>query len=130
MERLGAQGMQGWRKFTFFDADNPTAAQPNAVAACGLQSATCTASQGTWAAFGKSDGTVVLLDTTAHGVAAFRAHPTGVLHMVVLQVGALLRFGSETAIRFADTVYHSAAAAGDEVALLDCRQTTFPWTAE
>lgn len=89
MERLGNQGMQGWRKFSFFDADEPAAAQPDELAACGLQSTTCTASHGAWAAFGKPDGTVVLLDTVGNASAAFRAHPTGVQHMAVLPVGVL-----------------------------------------
>lgn len=84
---MQAQGMQGWRRFTFFDRDDTAAAQPDAIAACGLGAATCAASHGHWLAFGKPDGTVALVDTKSQAVAAFRAHTAAVQHMAVLPVG-------------------------------------------
>lgn len=84
---MQAQGMQGWRRFTFFDCDDAAAAAaPDALAACGLAATSCVASAGSWLAFGKSDGSVTLLDTGSQAVAAFRAHATAVQHLVVLPV--------------------------------------------
>ena len=83
---MQAQGMQGWRRFTFLDRDDAAAAAPDALAACGLSTATCTAAHATWLAFGKPDGTVVLLDSHSQAVAAFRAHSQAVQHMEVLPV--------------------------------------------
>jgi hypothetical protein len=84
---MQAQGMQGWRRFTFFDQnDAAAAAHPDVPAAHGLADASCAAAAASWLAFGKPDGSVVLLDTTSQAVVAFRAHPTAVQHMVVLPV--------------------------------------------
>jgi hypothetical protein len=84
---MQAQGMQGWRRFTFFDRDDAAAAaHPDDLAACGLENACCAAAAGSWLAFGKADGSVALLDTTSQAVAAFRAHPTAVHLMAVLPV--------------------------------------------
>jgi hypothetical protein len=84
---MQAQGMQGWRRFTFFDRDDAAAAaHPETLAAHDLEDASCAAAAASWLAFGKPDGSVVLLDTTSQAVAAFRAHPAAVQHMVVLPV--------------------------------------------
>lgn len=84
--------MQGWRRFTFFDHDDAAvAAHPDVLAAHGLGDASCAAAAASWLAFGKPDGSVALLDTASQAVAAFRAHPTAVQHMVVLPVRNTLK---------------------------------------
>ena len=89
---MQAQGMQGWRRFTFFDRDDAAAAvQPDTLAAAGLKNASCAAAAGSWLAFGRPDGSVALLDTTSQVVTGFRAHPTAVQHMVVLPVSFKMR---------------------------------------
>ncbi len=81
------QGMPGWRKFTFLDADPAfLPAAPNALAALRLDQASCGASHGAWVAFGKPNGTVALVDTGSQATANFRAHLQGVLLMTVLAV--------------------------------------------
>lgn len=81
------QGMPGWRKFTFLDADRAfSTAAPTALSALQLDKTVCGASHGTWTAFGKEDGTVGLFDTESQATATFRAHPQGVMRMASLPV--------------------------------------------
>lgn len=86
---LNAQGMQGWRRFTFLDPD-PSMAVPPELAGQPLERSSCGTAHANWVALGQRDGTVTLLDTVSQATASFQAHTQAVTLMAPLPVSRFI----------------------------------------